>query len=106
MCTNVVKSSIFTYQLKRQKMTLQDLKNNREEIITFISQEVGQENVKRVMERMTIFFDTTNKTTVIDFAKECIDDMSLIKKMESRDSHNTRSLNNLIAEGKIEEYKK
>lgn len=33
-------------------MTIQDLKNNREEIIAIITEKVGAENVKSVMEQM------------------------------------------------------
>lgn len=33
-------------------MTLQDLKNNRNEIITTITEKAGEENVKAVMEQM------------------------------------------------------
>lgn len=37
---------------KANKMTLQDLKNNRNEIIATITEQAGAENVKAVMEQM------------------------------------------------------
>ena len=84
-------------------MTLQDLKNNRNEIISFIVAEVGEENVKSVMERMVDFLYWSIDSDVISYTRRTINDMSLIKKMESKDSFNVKKRAELTANGTIAE---
>ena len=84
-------------------MTIQDLKDNRNEIIAFISSEVGEENVKSVMERMVDFLSWCRESDVISYARRTINDMNIIKKMESKDSFNVKKRAELIADGIIEE---
>lgn len=84
-------------------MTLQDLKNNRNEIIDFIVAEVGEENVKSVMERMVDFLYWCRESDVISYTRRTINDMNIIKKMESKDSFNVKKRAELIVDGIIEE---
>lgn len=84
---------------KQKDMTLQQLKDNRNEIIAAITNEVGAEQVRRVMDRMILFMDYAVETCPVAYAKRTISDMQLVKIMESRDSKLTK----LIA--KVEQKK-
>ena len=78
-------------QIKNTTMTIEDLKTNRIEIINFITLEVGSENVKSVMNRMSIFVDMTFESDVIAFTKQIISDMGMFKQMEAKDSSLTKA---------------
>jgi len=59
-------------------MTLQDLKNNREMIIATITEKVGEENVKAVMQTMVGGLDCC------DTIEELIDSAISINEFEAR----------------------
>jgi hypothetical protein len=62
-------------------MTIQDLKNNRNEIIEFITSNYsnGKVYLQEVMEEMVSNINYTEKETVLAFAKGICEDFNLVR---------------------------